>query len=69
MNPGVFDPDEDFNESMSYTDPRGACRFKHYAKHTDQYEVETIETHQFWWIAPVIFWGLALVVLLVFKSG
>lgn len=69
MTPGVFDPDEDYNEAMSYTDPRGECKFKHYAQHTDQYEVEVRECHNYWWVAPIVFWGAAVIFLLLSKTG
>lgn len=59
---------EDCDVNMSFTDPRGEAKFRHYAKHTDQYSPETIETHPYWWVVPVVCWGLAVVVLLAVRQ-
>lgn len=67
MEHSLFVPDEDYNDSICYTDPRGAAKFKHYAVHTDQYIPEGMKEDKFWWAIPVICAGLCLVTLAVFR--
>ena len=63
----MLNPEEDYNESMSYTDPRGESKFRHYAVHTDQYSYEEVDGNKYWWVIPVICAGLCLVTLAVFR--
>jgi hypothetical protein len=69
MTHGAYDPDEDYNDAVSYTDPRGSSRFKHFAGPSHGYEPDVPEPHSYWWVAPIVFWGAAVILLLLFRTA